>query len=213
MQSSIYFMQPFSPNLSLSSYDPLWEKLRAGDQEALKDLYENYAQLLFNYGRHISSDKELVRDCIQDLFITLWNSHLQLKPTTSVRFYLYRSLRRKIIAETKKISQQLSTPTSSSELVELQTLSGFLNDDLQERQKRKDYLIKAIQALPNRQQEVLMLIFFENLTRSEVAEVMEISVDTVYTLTSKALKALRKSLVKENLVPQLIISFLLLFLL
>ncbi|MEM9671081.1 MAG: RNA polymerase sigma factor [Cyclobacteriaceae bacterium] len=204
-------MQQLSSNLTLSSYDPVWERLRIGDKEALKVLYENYAQLLFNYGRHISNDPELVRDCIQDLFITLWNSHLQLKPTTSVRFYLYRSLRRKIIAETKKISQQLASTVPSSELVELQTLSGFLSDDLQSHEKRKAYLIETIQALPKRQQEALMLVFFENLTRSEVAEVMEVNVDTVYTLISKALKALRKSLVREKLIPQLIISFLLLF--
>lgn len=42
-----------------------------GDQNAFMSLYDMYAEMLLNYGLCITSDKELVKDCVQDVFIKL----------------------------------------------------------------------------------------------------------------------------------------------
>ena len=196
-------MTPVDNNIT-SSND--WDRLIQGDQTALKALYNQHAGLLYNYGRHITTDTALIQDCIHDLFLDLWTHRQGLSHTTAVKPYLYKSLRRKIVAEAKKITQQLtaSEPTAEVEEVEYffdSSAIGQLNG------QNKTALNKAINTLPTRQQEVLSLIFFENLTREEAAEVMGVDTRTVYSLTWRAIKALRKDLVP--LQPTLLLGCLL----
>ena len=71
----------------------LWGLLIKGDQKALEILYQRYYSLLLNYGLRCSTDKELVKDCIQDLFISLYqNTHINVTNIT-VRSYLLKALR------------------------------------------------------------------------------------------------------------------------
>ena len=71
----------------------LWGLLIKGDQKALEILYQRYYSLLLNYGLRCSTDKELVKDCIQDLFINLYqNTHINVTNIT-VRSYLLKALR------------------------------------------------------------------------------------------------------------------------
>ena len=51
----------------------LWEQLRNGNKAALSELFELYFSQLYNYGRKICLDEEQVKDCIQDLFLEIWN--------------------------------------------------------------------------------------------------------------------------------------------
>lgn len=66
----------------------LWGLLIKGDQKALEILYQRYYSLLLNYGLRCSTDKELVKDCIQDLFISLYqNTHINVTNITVVLIY------------------------------------------------------------------------------------------------------------------------------
>ncbi len=191
-------------NSTTSSND--WERLIQGDQTALKAIYDQYARLLYNYGRQITTDTALVQDCIHDLFLDLWTHRQGLSHTTAVKPYLYKSLRRKIIAEAKKIIRQLTASEPTHEVEELEyffdsSAAGPINGI------NKATLTESINALPARQQEVLNLIFFENLTREEVADVMSVDTRTVYSLTWRAIKSLRKDLVP--LYPALLLGCLL----
>ena len=74
-----------------------WELLIEGDREAFISIYETHYQDLFTYGFSISGDKELTKDCIQDLFLEMWNIRSQLTgEVTNVKSYLFTWLRRKI---------------------------------------------------------------------------------------------------------------------
>ena len=59
-------------------------------------------------------------------------------------------------------------------------------------------ILQSVHALPKKQQEVIQLIFFENLSRDEVAEILEIDANYLYTITWKAIKALRKALLPRQ---------------
>ena len=54
---------------------------RQGDQNAFMSLYDMYAEMLLNYGLCITSDKELVKDCVQDVFIKLISKSQDLQVT------------------------------------------------------------------------------------------------------------------------------------
>ncbi len=59
-------------------------------------LYKSHIEILYRYGHKLTTDTQLVEDSIQDMFIELWNSRKRLSDTDSIKYYLFRILRRKI---------------------------------------------------------------------------------------------------------------------
>ena len=50
------------------SDEKLWESCLKGDKEAFRELYCRFYALLRNYGIKLLPDKNLVEDCVQDIF-------------------------------------------------------------------------------------------------------------------------------------------------
>lgn len=167
----------------------LWEKLKKGDTSAFNELYERYAGILFSFGMIYSSDKEYVKDCIHDLFFELFKYRKNLSETNSIRNYLFKSLKRKVCSKQKGRLQLIYT-AESLERNEGNT-AGSEEDSLQEDIQR---LLKAIQKLPERQQEALNLRFIVELSYPEVASIMDISLESVRTLVYRSVKTLREDL-------------------
>ena len=170
----------------------LWDKFRSGCEKSYIEIYDHYVQVLYRYGMKLNKDHGLVKDCIQELFIDLWNKHHLLGPTTSIKFYLFRSFRRKIHRNSGK---QTFVDLPESDEVLLFAESSFeenlIND--QDAEDRKAFLIKKVEQLPKRQKEVIFLRYFEELNHDQVAELMCISKSSVYMLLSRSIETLRKS--------------------
>ena len=74
----------------------LWDEFRGGSHDAFSKLYQQFIQSLYSYSLSITNDKDLIKDCLHDLFVELWRNHSNLGPTTSVKFYLMASIKRKL---------------------------------------------------------------------------------------------------------------------
>jgi RNA polymerase sigma factor (sigma-70 family) len=183
----------------------LWDQLvRYGDKTALKSIYSAYARLLFNYGMHVTQNKDLVKDCIQDLFLELLKNHATLSKTSSIKYYLYKSLRRKIVYEEKKIARQMSSQEHFLDTDGTEVFFEFSETVEKNNALSRKKIMQSVQALPKKQQEVIQLIFFENLSRDEVAEILEIDANYLYTITWKAIKALRKALLPRQVIIHIV---------
>jgi len=194
-------MHQFYANINCSTDTQLWEHLiKSGERKTLKIIYCQYANLLYNYGMHVTKNPELVKDCIQELFLELLKNHKNLSSTTSVKFYLYKSLRRKIVYEEKKINRQLSYNIQNEEHAYEQGYYEPLEIKNEINHSIKENIRQAVQSLPKRQKEVIQLLFFENLSRDEVAEIMNIDTNSIYALTWKAVKTLRKELQPHHII-------------
>src|SRR5687768_18474530 len=68
-----------------------------GSREALNSLFEKYAPSLYYYAKSISRDQALVADCIQDLFIELWIRRNTISDVKSIKSYLIKSVRRRVL--------------------------------------------------------------------------------------------------------------------
>ena len=176
------------------SDEQLWEKVRQEDREAYQQLYSKYLSSLYQYGYKMVSDKAIVNDHIQDLFIDLWKYKATLSRIKNVKHYLFRSLRNRIIKEKSQnrcIVQDMERHYGNT----LMVLS--FEDKIIERQTRSATTRKLQQAflvLSKRQQEVINLLFYEQFSYEEVAGIMHINVRSVYTLAWKSLSVLRKEL-------------------
>lgn len=183
---------PIAPLGPAPEDEALWKALRGGDSEALRALMRRYTGTLHNYGGKFSPDDAFIEDCIQELFIDLWQHRDRLTALPqSVKAYLLTSLRRRLLRQRMPFAALLDeerydfTVTCSPELI-------FLEDEAMCR--RVQVVTRMLEELPRRQREILYLKYYQNLDRDQIAQVMGISHQSVSNLLQKALHALRAHL-------------------
>lgn len=186
--------------------EQLWNQFRGGDEVSFARLYKEYVQVLYHYCCHFSTDRALIKDCIHDLFVELWKNRQTIGPTTSVRFYLMASIKRKLVrhlnAEQKFTSQDdLSNGRSSGDYLlgsspshEANLISG------EEDTFMHSNVTKAIERLPRRQREAVYLRYYQNLSNEEISSLMQINIQSVYNLIFGALTNLKKNLTPEKVI-------------
>ncbi|HZY78470.1 MAG TPA: sigma-70 family RNA polymerase sigma factor [Cyclobacteriaceae bacterium] len=169
----------------------LWTELRAGNRDALGELYKDYSPELHKYGFQVCRDPDMVSDCIHELFSRLWTQHERIADAQNVRIYLYKSLERILVAQLLRKKKQVKTLTESENKAD-----SFeqLWIDKEEHKERLNEVKRCLQSLPKCQREVILLKFFNDLSYSEISEIMEMQVASVYNLTSKAIEHLRQKM-------------------
>ncbi|MDZ7720788.1 MAG: sigma factor [Balneolaceae bacterium] len=80
----------------------IWDQFVSGDHDCFCRLFKGYYEGLYGYGLKLCKDPELVKDAIQNLFITIWERRDELTHITSPNVYLYVSLRRNILRSKKR---------------------------------------------------------------------------------------------------------------
>lgn len=179
--------------IHLNNDTELWNAFRRGDEQAFAQIYRNYVKVLYRYGLKITPDTALIEDCIQDLFIEIWDSRARLSETDSIKFYLFRVMRRKIY---KRLTQQSSTPYESLDVADILTVDSFESVLIQDQEMatHKDKLQQALALLPVRQREAINLRFFHGFSYEQVADIMDINLQSVHNTIQKAMKLLRAHL-------------------
>ncbi|QHT71699.1 sigma-70 family RNA polymerase sigma factor [Rhodocytophaga rosea] len=178
----------------------IWEDFKKGDYTAFTSIYKKHIQPLYNFGSKITSDRALVEDCIHDLFVELWKSRQNLCEVNSIKYYLFKSLKRKLIRSLgKKSAQHYLVEDYNFEFVFSHEFALITSQITQEQEKN---LAAALRTLSDRQREAIFLRFYEGFSYEEIASVMSITVKTAYNFVYMALSELRKNLV--HLIPVLL---------
>lgn len=166
----------------------LWDAFRAGDYEAFRDIYEQYFEELFAYGLKVCHKSEQVEDAIQDLFLDLWKYKSSLSPTTSVKFYLFGSLRRKIYKNQSRVVMVSDEQIPFKK--ELNETSNAESRIIQEEEASmmKEQLLKSLKKLSDRQYDALILRFFGNFSYEEMAKLMGVNVQSARNLVQRGLQ-------------------------
>lgn len=179
------------------SDENLWKLCLAGDRDAFKEIYCRYYSLLYNYGSKFVVDKELVKDCIQEVFIKLIQNYSSLSMTSQVKGYLIKALRNKLYdtLEKEKTTDDLSLYEEVFMTEELLPLLSFDDSQTDIRTKR---LMQVFSLLSPHHQEIIYLYYVDELKHDEIAEIMGINYQSSKNLLSRALSALRKLYLKKN---------------
>lgn len=169
----------------------LWSRLINNDEGALAFIYNTWFPSLYKYGMKFHTDSSLIKDCIHDLFATLWHTRANLSATDNIRFYLLASLKRNILRHSRKEGLfrlfDNFVPDSHPHMPSHE--QKMIDEQASDEQKRK--LASVIEKLPKRQKEVLYLRYYEGLSTEETAAIMSLSVNSTYVLLSKALNYLK----------------------
>lgn len=168
----------------------LWDSLLQGKKDALAKIYSIHYKRLLAYGIKLHWDKELIKDCIQDLFVKIYLNRKNLKPTTNINAYLIKALKNKI---TDELSAHRKTESldvfqfdlfKDDSLTELFTIS---DENLIEKEKLK----QSLRLLSHHQQEVLYLRFVQEFDYNDIAGFYNMNYQSAKNLTSRTLAKLR----------------------
>ncbi len=172
----------------------VWQRFKSGDRNAFTEIYNKYINVLFAYGSGITSDKELVKDCIQDLFIDLYRYKINLQKPKSLEFYLMKSLKRLILKKHKRNSK--FDYFGNESLPEL-NFRFDLEDNYIKTESEKtgnQILQSALNSLNDKNKELLFYKFNSNLTYKEIGQLTGAKKETVKKQVYRIILTLRKKL-------------------
>lgn len=166
-----------------------------GDKEAFLAIYNDHYRALFYYGFSLTADRELTKDCIQELFLDIWNTRPTLnKEVQNIQSYLFTWLRRKISHTRAGLIREKSYELSGHH----KDTEEFCYEELliafQQTEEKKEYLNRALNALTKKQLEIIRLKFFDNLSYAEISEKTSLTTRTVYNIVYEAINRLRESM-------------------
>jgi RNA polymerase sigma factor (sigma-70 family) len=175
----------------------LWQHLLEGDEDAYKQVYQKYIQDLFKYGMTFTSDRELVADCIQDVFIRIYQNRKRLGQTDNIRLYLLSALKNTLLNAFRKqqVYHQYIQSIETEEFddtVENQLIHLEYENDL----KKRIAACKSL--LTHRQQEIIHYRFVEEFSIEEIARLLDINYQSVANIIQRALKKMRDYYTKNQ---------------
>ncbi|HYX08282.1 MAG TPA: sigma-70 family RNA polymerase sigma factor [Bacteroidales bacterium] len=167
------------------------DKNRNADAEKmLTDVFRTHFDSLFAYGLKISEDKELVKDCIQELFYRLWKNNTGAQNVNSMKFYLFKALRRQILNAFDLKSFQINK-VSTDKIIHFEISPEDLLIQNQTEKSQRERILVALNQLSPRQREAVYLRYFEELDFRETARIMDINVQSAKNNVYRALETLK----------------------
>jgi RNA polymerase sigma factor (sigma-70 family) len=180
-----------SGNQKTDLYQTIWEKFTEGDDQALSSLYFDFFDSLLNFGMKYSSDRFLVEDCIQNLFVDLLKNRHKQKPVQNIRFYLFKGVRNQLAYEKRKVRKLISVeePVETDFRISYSIENSLIANETDDLQAK--FLKMITDNLTSRQKEALYLKFNCGFDYIQISELMQISVESVRTMIYRTLKSIK----------------------
>lgn len=171
----------------------LWQAFLSADKNAFACLFERYADIMYAYGKKMTSDSELVKDSIQDVFVKLYNNRKNLKETSSVKGYLFVALKRTLINHFQT-HPMLSIEEGDEVHFEIELLSQNASEEEYSLydEDMKLQLSKALKELSDRQREAIYLYYIQEIPLNELPALLGMNYQSTRNLIHRAMTKLRQ---------------------
>lgn len=172
------------------STDTLLASFQAGNMAAFSQLYNLHINVLFNYGLKLTIDKELLKDCIHDIFVKLYTKKDELGTIDNLRSYLFISLKNKLCDELRR---RMYMSDTAVEEVSISTPTDVEDDYMEEEQRKNEFSLvrRLLDQLSPRQREALTLYYIEEKKNEDICEIMNMNYQSVRNLMHRGLTKLR----------------------
>ncbi|TKG97285.1 sigma-70 family RNA polymerase sigma factor [Puteibacter caeruleilacunae] len=184
--------------MSLDKSDiELWKKMLQGDQDAFAKIYSHFVRNLYVYGLKFTSKQDVVEDCIHDLFTDLLNKSKSIKNTDQIEYYLIKAFRNNLLRQLKREQKYMV-----GESVEYEFDVHFpVEEEIIEQEevnRKKQMLAKELNLLSGRQKEAIYLRYTKGMEYDEIAEIMDMEVESCRNIIYRAIKSLRNRLTDQS---------------
>ncbi|GAA4821536.1 RNA polymerase sigma-70 factor [Algivirga pacifica] len=168
----------------------IFQRLSDSDPKALEQLFQDYYEGLCQYAFSYMGDTENAEEIAQELFCQLWEKREQLQISTSIKAYLYGSVRNNCLHQLRKLKVRSNY---QQEVLKVQTDTYFPQDILVELEL-SEKIQQCLNNLPEQRQKIFRMSRFEGKKYKEIAEELGLSIKTVEAQMGKALSTLRVDL-------------------
>ncbi len=165
------------------------KSLRNGNEDAFKYLYDRYFDALYLFGHKYISSQDIVEDIIQETFVKIWEKRSSFYHEAALKAFLYKTVRNSCLNQIDHQKVRISYENQSAK--DIYDDDYFLNNVIDE--EVSNTIAEAVQKLPE-SARLIYLLSLKGLKNSEVAEDLDISINTVKTQKQRATKFLKETL-------------------
>lgn len=169
-----------------------WKLFLEGDDQAYSWIYTHYIQVLYNYGLQITPDSEIVKDCIQDVFVKIYKAKKKLTVPQNPKVYLMIALKNNIYNTFNQERLQKNYAFSLYQTEEQLTVKNEFIDQ-EARHEEMNNIKRMMKILTPRQREVIYYRFIEELSYDEICQIMGLNYQSAYNLLQRSLQKIRET--------------------
>lgn len=164
-----------------------------GDDSAFSELYDAYVQILYNYGSRFTSDHELLKDCIHDVFIKVYNKRDDRQEIKNFGSYIVISLKNRLLDEFRR--QTFTTETAAENYAHKRASDDVENDyiDTEHHLLQQDQVERLMNALTRRQRQAITLYYLEQRKYDDICDIMKMNYHSVRNLMYRGMARLREA--------------------
>jgi RNA polymerase sigma factor (sigma-70 family) len=176
----------------------LWNDFKKGDDNAFVIIYERYVNILYNQGFRYTKSKEIIKDCIQEVFTKIYQYRSKLSATDNVRNYLMASMRNQLLtALSKEKMYSDSPPDTHSPPPPQETVERSAAEIMEAREDSialEGTVEYVLSLLTVRQREAIYYRYIECLDMDEICALMKLNYQSLQNILSRSLKKIRQHL-------------------
>jgi RNA polymerase sigma-70 factor (ECF subfamily) len=171
----------------------LQEKIALGDQHAFTQVYVLFGKRLIIFGTSLVRSREIAEELVEDVFVKLWANRAQIREIENLTVYLYVAVKNKALNKlSQKANELIAAPfdyldTSMDEFA-ADPYHLLITTEMMSRMQA------VIESLPPRCKMIFKLVREDGLKYKEVAEILNISVNTIDVQMAIAVKRICKAL-------------------
>ena len=187
----------------LPSNNNTWGKIQDGDEKSFENLYHTYYPSLCFYANQLVQDAELAEELVQDVFLKIWQNRSQIIIRGSFQSYLYQSVHNQSINSLKHLSTnkckafKLFGEAYWKFIEETYSIDVFLIENLEARET-ENLIHQAISGLPAQCREIFIMSRIAKKSSKEIAELLNLSENSVRTQIYRALAKIKETLERKN---------------
>ena len=174
----------------------LLRKVAAGDQLAFRELYHIYNKRLHYFALALVKTKEAAEEIVEDVFIRLWNQRQTITAINNLRIYLYTATKNTALNYlAKKAKENIVEPFDNIDIALQET--GISPEQIMITAETYQKIRQAVEALPPRCKMIFKLIREDGLRYKEVAEILNISINTIDAQMAIAIQRITEAVRKD----------------
>ncbi|MBV5282891.1 MAG: RNA polymerase sigma factor [Paludibacter sp.] len=161
-----------------------------GDTAAFSKLYNLHVNMLYNYGCKLTTDVELLKDCIQEVFIKIYNKRLELDTVANFKSYIIISLKNKLCDESRK---RVNLSDVAVEDLDVVSSDNIEKDYIANEKEMLDgvFVSKMLDQLSPRQRKAIILYYIEEKKYEDICAIMNMNYQSVRNLIHRGISKLR----------------------
>ena len=155
-------------------------------------LYNKHIDQLFAFGSRFTTDREMLKDCIQDVFVKLYTRRENLGPIDNVDNYLFISLRNRIHDEFRRNGKMTGDEINDTNTQVFAEYEEYNQERMERQQELSSNEEKFFEKLSPRQRQIINLYYIEHRKYEDICRIMGINYQSVRNLMHRSISRLRE---------------------